>query len=102
MYIGAITAARQSSSRKNKAASVGGLPVVREDRLRRRPLINAATASARHACSDWRAAKLASGVQCAIEEGRSEVCPQDKSGDPQCCPGHPIQVNGFRPLSCSL
>ena len=103
MYIGAITVERQSSSRKSKAASVGGLAIVRDDRLRRRPLINAAAAGAWHACPDRRTAKLASGIQRAIEEGRSEVRPQDKSGDPQCCPGHPIHVNGFRlPLGCGF
>ena len=58
-------------SRESKAASVGGVPIVRDNRFRRRPLINAATASAWHACSDRRTAKLASGIQRAIEEGRS-------------------------------
>jgi hypothetical protein len=66
------------------------------------PLINAGTGTP-HAYSSRRAAKFASGVQRAIEECGSEVRPQYKSGDPQCCPRLPIHGNGFLlPLGCRL
>jgi hypothetical protein len=69
------------------------LPFAIIDRFRRE-MIRAATAPYVNSAG-WLASLLASGVQRAIEKGPSEVRPQDKGGDPQCCPGHPIHVNGF-------
>jgi hypothetical protein len=79
MYIGAITVERQSSSRKSKAASVGGLAIVRDDRLRRRPLINAAAASAWHACPDRRTAKLASGSSAQLRKVVAKYAPKTRA-----------------------
>ena len=51
--------------------------------------------------SGIRAATFAGGVQRTTKEGRNEVRPQDKTGDPQRCPCHPIHMNGF-PLATRL
>jgi hypothetical protein len=84
-----------SEARGREAASVGGLLLVRYDRLGVRGLINAA-ASVPHLYPDRCAAKFTAGIQRAIQESRNEVCPQDKTGDPQGCSSFPVHEISFR------